>query len=75
MALFIGNSNIVPRSISASSPKLLEKNIHRLQMTEGMEYKFISIYYDPQSKKHIAWYYIQLTEDQIIKESLNDTKK
>lgn len=75
MALFLGDSNIIPRAIKANSLKALERKIHSLQLKKGMEYKFISFYFDGES--HVGWYYIHLTESEQINELIgeNNVKK
>lgn len=62
MALFYGDSNIIPRAISASTEKALERKIHNLQLKKGMEYKFISFYYDSNRNRHVGWYYALFNE-------------
>lgn len=70
MALFLGDSNIIPRAVKAKSLKALERKIHALQIKEGMEYKFISFYFDGES--HIGWYYILLSETEQLNELIGE---
>lgn len=39
-----------------------------MQLDAKAEYRFISFYYDQVSKKHIAWYYSEITTQEEIKE-------
>jgi hypothetical protein len=71
MALFYGDSNIIPRAIEASSAKMLEQKIHKLQLVKGMEYKFINFYFDTLKQKHVGWYYVLITDQEIIEGALN----
>lgn len=66
MALFIGSADIIPRSIRAKSAVSLERKIRDLQLKKGMEYKFISFYFD--GEYHVGWYYIHLTETEVLTE-------
>lgn len=70
MALFLGDSNIVPRAIKANSVKGLEKKIHALQVKDGMEYKFINFYFDGEN--HVGWYYIVLTEQEQFNKAIGE---
>ena len=70
MALFLGSSNIIPRAIRAKSVKSLERKIHELQLKKGMEYKFISFYFD--GTDHVGWYYIHLTETEQLTELMEN---
>jgi len=71
MAVFLGDSNIVPSSISANTANALEKKIHKLQVSSGAEYKFISFYYDPVSKKHVGWFYKLKNDTEILQGAIN----
>lgn len=68
MALFMGSKDIVPRSIRAKSANALERKIHALQIKKGMEYKFISFYFD--GTEHVGWYYVHLTETELLIETM-----
>ena len=70
MALFLGDSNIIPRAIKAKNAKTLERKIHALQLKKGMEYKFISFYHDGEN--HVGWYYILLSENEQINELIGE---
>ena len=71
MALFTGSHYIVPQSISAKSAPLLHAAMKRKQRIDGMEYKYISIYFDSNRNEHVAWYYIELNQREQDNEVVN----
>ena len=75
MALFSGSHYIVPQTISAKSAPLLHMAMKRRQRIDGMEYKYISIYYDSSKNEHIAWYYTELNQRQEDNEVINELIK
>lgn len=70
MALFVGSADIIPRAIRARSAASLERKIRDLQLKKGMEYKFISFYFDGHF--HYGWYYVHLTETEVLTEAMEN---
>jgi len=71
MALFTGSHLIVPKSISASSTKALERKILIEQAKTQREYKFINFYFDPVRKEHVGWFYDVEDEQKLLMENIN----
>lgn len=71
MAIFYGDSNFLPKAITATTVKMLHRKIRKLQLDTMSEYRFISFYFD--GKEHVAWYYTLLDENEIIREGINGT--
>ena len=71
MALFVGDHNIIPHHISASSAKGLENKIKQLQALKGMEYKFINFYFDSVKGEHVGWYYEKVYEFEQLSGAIN----
>jgi hypothetical protein len=47
----------VPISVAAKTREELTKTLLRIQAQAGGKVSVISIYYDPDKKEHICWYY------------------
>lgn len=52
----MAESTKVPKSVAAKTREELETALLRLQASLGMRVAFISIYYDTNTKEHVAWY-------------------
>ena len=75
MALFYGDQNIIPHSISAKTKSGLERKIHERSKKLKAELKFINFYYDPKKKEHVGWYYFIKDEQEQIQEFLDGRSK
>ena len=71
MAVFYGDSNIVPSSITAKTAARLEKDIHKMQLKTGCEYKFINFYFDPVKSVHVGWYYKLKNDNEILQGAID----
>lgn len=47
----------VPLSISAKTREELTRGLLLVQNKEGGKVTVVSIYYDPDKKEHVLWYY------------------
>lgn len=58
--------SLVPQYISASSPQGLRRlmSLNNIRMKGFVNY--FSIYFDPISKRHIAWFLEEVTDQEII---------
>lgn len=73
MAIFDGNL-LVPDYLEASSASLLQKAF-RKKVASGIEYKLINVYYDPNRKKHVAWFYNEISQREVAQEKIDAIKK
>lgn len=71
MQVFYGDHNKVPQHAKAKTAQALHKKLAKLQFKNGVEYKFISFYFDSLVNEHVAWYYTILNENEQMREAIN----